>query len=824
MASIKRETKKRVMKKSVETDSEKKGNTKEKTILNLGNKLHDFMREEQVIGSKAMNDIMKLLFLRFIQPLIKPNGILAKLADKETYVTNGEYKINDIHLQFLHIENLLTESFLDDDDSFRTALVTVWDILHKNNLTKDIFKADSFFSVNPKCLYKCLYQINTVLKDIDFDNINYDFKGVMYEHFINGYADKGGKEFGQFFTPRSMIKLIRTLSKRYFPDEVKSIYDPCMGTAGFLTEMYKEYKSALSDENVFGGELEPDTFNIALMNMMLHTGSHCKVKKCNSLHNNENVKYNLIGTNPPFGMKHIKYDNVIEKCEFKDGIDPKKLYPIKTNDGSALFLQHCIGKLSNGGVCNIVLPDGQLLSGKTFIKLRKHLLTTCNLVAVLCAPSGAFTSAGVKTAVLIFSRKVINDKPIPTEKVDFYTCDKECKEYTLTGTVTLEQFEKSNYSLDYNMYVVKEEKTFTNEKCEMKTLGEVCNDISTNKNIASSERIDGLFRFFTCSREESTHNTHSYEGSYIIHGSRGSTIVESVFITNNEKFAIGTSMFISEIKNENDCLLKYIYYYFKSNPQLFEETITGSAIPMINKSNYYNIQIPIPSLETQQQIIADCELYERKKNNLKEYINILKQEAECLHRLTIKPLFYKKDVEVKTLGEVCDMSIKGNTNTGLITNTGEYPFYKASASNPSGTHNSYCFDDDVYILFIKSGGNVSNPLSLSHGIGKVYLVQGKSSGNTEVVKIINNQNSLIKYLYYYLQNEQLNIQKLAKYSTGLGHISMSEFKSIQIPIPSLEVQQKIIQQYDKIYNAIDKSEKIILQYEDNIKLVFDSTF
>jgi restriction endonuclease S subunit len=167
---------------------------------------------------------------------------------------------------------------------------------------------------------------------------------------------------------------------------------------------------------------------------------------------------------------------------------------------------------------------------------------------------------------------------------------------------------------------------------------------------------------------------------------------------------------------------------------------------------------------------------------------------------------------IKTLGEVCDMSIKGNTSSSEISNTGEYPFYKASVSNPSGTHNSYCFDDDdEYILVIKSGGNSLKPLSLSHGIGKVYLVNCKSSGNTEVVKIKNNQHVILKYLYYYLQNEQLNIQKLAKYSTNLGHINMNEFKSIQIPIPSLARQKEIV-------DYCDHNESLIKQLENEIEL------
>jgi type I restriction enzyme S subunit len=160
-------------------------------------------------------------------------------------------------------------------------------------------------------------------------------------------------------------------------------------------------------------------------------------------------------------------------------------------------------------------------------------------------------------------------------------------------------------------------------------------------------------------------------------------------------------------------------------------------------------------------------------------------------------LLFDKDIEIKILDDICDMTNKGNINTSDISNSGEYPFYSASVSNPTGSHNKYSFDDDEYILFIKSGGNSKNPQSLSHGIGKVYHVNGKSCGNTEVVKLITvYKNILLKYLYYYLKNEQLNIQKLAKYSTNLGHIDMNEFMNLKIPIPSLEKQNKIVKYLD----------------------------
>ena len=839
MSSIKRETKKRVMKKNVETDSEIKLDNIEVVISKLGVRLHNIMREEQIIGSKAMHDTMRLLCLRFIQPLIKPNGKLYTLVDKNSYMKDGEFieGVEEGFLEYLHLDKLLLQA--DSDKSFDAMLRIIWKrLLSRHELTKDIFKNSDFFIIeNIKRIRKCFDVIESTLRDISFDTLNYDVKGSMYEYFINDYAGKGGKEFGQFFTPRSMIKLIRTLSKRYFPDEVKSIYDPCMGTAGFLTEMYKEYKSTLVDENVSGGELEPDTYTFALMNIILTTGSKCNIKRHDSLHNNENVKYDLIGTNPPFGMKRIKYDEVIEKCEFKDGIDPIKLYPIKTNDGSALFLQHCIGKLSDNGVCNIVLPDGQLLSGKTFIKLRKHLLTTCNLVAVLCAPSGAFTSAGVKTAVLIFSRKVVDDKLIPTDKVDFYSCDKECKEYTLMGTVCMEQFEKSNYSLDYNMYVAREEKIFTKEKCEVKTLGEVCELIkgkhSTTKTTLNAE---GESKFITVSMENKWQDCdiedYNEDAVFVSNVSSGSIWPVHYY---NGKFAYCD--LLRMIKTDRNVLLpKYLYYFLKVNIQndIMEKYIKGSANKSLNVELFNKIQIPIPSLEAQQQSILDCELYEKKKNNLKEYISILKQEAECLHRLMIKPLF-KNESKMKTLGEVCeikngnafksiDFQEQTDNNVGIIQ-------IKSIQNGSIDTCKitEYIKENIKYNSFEIQKGDILIALSgATTGKIGIYNLEKKSYLNQRVGKIKANQYIIQMYIYYWYisHNIEEKILNLAR-GTAQPNISTKDIEEIQIPIPSLETQQQIISQYeekmksiDEIKNKILNVENIILECNAQQKLLF----
>jgi type I restriction enzyme S subunit len=363
----------------------------------------------------------------------------------------------------------------------------------------------------------------------------------------------------------------------------------------------------------------------------------------------------------------------------------------------------------------------------------------------------------------------------------------------------MEELCASNYSLDVGEYVVEKKDIYD---VPMVALGDVCEFLPKSKHQASYGKKDGLYPFYTSSQFCNKFcDEYDYNDICLIIGTGGCANIKY-----NSKFSCSADNLVLKINEAY--LSKYIYYYLLFNIIQLDKLFSGSGIKHISKEKLKNLKIPLPSLEVQQQIVDELSLLETSIQTLETRISQLKMEKEQYkkygRKADIRDLL--KESEEVALGDVCDMSIKGNTNSKEISNTGEYPFYKASVFNPSGTNNTFCFDDDEYLLFIKSGGNSSNPLSLSHGIGKVYLVNGKSSGNTEVVKIKNNELVMLKYLYYYLQNEQLNIQKLAKYSTNLGHIDMNRFKKFKIPLPSPEVQQQCIelfQQKEEFIQSID---------------------
>jgi type I restriction enzyme M protein len=238
----------------------------------------------------------------------------------------------------------------------------------------------------------------------------------LYESKIKNMGN-AGRNGGQYYTPRP---LIRAMIEVVQPKIGERIYDGAAGSGGFLCEAYAylwrdRAKFSTSDlttlqtKTFFGKEKKNLAYVIGVMNMILHG-----IEAPNMIHTNtlsENIRdiqdkdrFHVILANPPFGGK--------ERPEVQEN------FPIKTGETAFLFLQHFIKSLKAGGRAAIVIKNTFLSNTDTAaVSLRKHLLESCRLYAVLDMPAGTFTGAGVKTVVLFF------EKGLPTDYIWFYQLD-----------------------------------------------------------------------------------------------------------------------------------------------------------------------------------------------------------------------------------------------------------------------------------------------------------------------------------------------------------------------------------------------------------------
>ena len=782
-----------------------------KVIKKCHNELYS---KKAITGSKAMNDILKVILLKFISNLVNSGNLLdtinelsIDIDDKDKYlnILQDISKIKNVHSSSLGNWKDLVDHYL-------------------SNIFKDVFNAEDlkFNHNDTKILEKCIEEFDSLKIDDKFYDAFTTSGGDIYESFTEYSGGTTSKALGQFFTPRKLIDLtIKALNidKLVQGKDNISIYDPCMGSGGYLARLHNSYKNKINN-NIYGCEIEADTFKFGYLTLLIQTKSLMNLNKktlfnSNSLSQNDLIytnKFDAIVTNPPFGTK-MNYDQL--KQDFishnqNSTVKFEDIYPLKTNNGACLFVQHCVYMLAEGGFCAIVLPDGELFEGnskwsKTF---RKWLSEQVNIRTILKVASGTFEHAGVKTNVVVFT------KDGPTQNIRFLETTKECNVVKDMFTISAEELKSAGYSLDVGEYLVEET---DNYDVPMISLGEVC-EFKGYKYIKRSDMIEGEYKVIGGGKKPSGfHNEFNKDANTILCAGSGSSGYISKYTTPvwaSECFSIHSN---TEKLNE-----KYLYLILKCfQDKIYSLIPANSCRSHMYPKNISKLKIPLPSLEVQQQIVDELSQIETSIETIESRISQLKREKDQYKKYGRKAEIREllKDSEEKMLGEVCDLNEKGNTNSNSITNTGEYPFYSASVKNPIGTHNSYCFDGSEYILFIKSGGNGKNPISYSHGIGKVYYVTGKTSGNTEVVKISVKGNVYLKYIYNYLKSKQLVIQKFAKYSANgnLGHTNMKKLNEFKIPIPSQEIQQQCIvlfEEKEKFIQSIDEkinSEKAYIE-------------
>ena len=797
----------------------------------------DVLRDnEHLTGDKALRTLAHLLDLRLLEHQF------GKTID-----------IDEFNYDFSHIEDDMIDNHKnkllsivrfsklaqEKEDNIPTNMKYLWDdILAIHPKTKNIFLKGRGFDITNQSTYKKLI---TKLNSFDFESIEADILGEAYEEVIQDVMI--GKTLGQFFTPpkvkKMMVKLIDPQINKN--GSIEKIFDPAMGTGGFLitclrhlinqskTKNIKLDWDFIRNQGLGGREAEPDTYQLAVSNMLISSGHMFDVlEKGDSIRNPITNKYDIVLANPPFGIAGLTYDDINHALR-------NEYLPIKSNSAVPLFLQVIIYQLKINGRCAVVLPEGQELFSKNgaLVAVREFLMKTCDLKEVIYLPAGTFTHATIKTCVFYFIKKREGkdaletnikvskttqketgreykfSKTHQTTKVHFYDYnpDNDIKHELIEGGISIDELSKNNYSLNYAEYLKDNvEDEVYEEGIVVKTLGEVCEFLGGKKRKADESIENGKYKFITCSVQGFSYlDEYDFEEeALIINSINGSG---KCMIYHAKQYSTTTNNFHFKIKGSY-AITKYIYYYFYHNINLLENGFLGSNQKKISKEYLGNIKIPIPSLEKQKEIVSYLDfIYEKCNKTSNDKIEELKKLNEfCLNNQRVFG-----ENEMKTLEDIFKLNGNGKTNSGDITNTGEFPFYKASCNNPSGTHKTFDFDGSEYLLIVKSGGSSAKPISNDYGIGKVFLVKGKCAANIAVFQLSLKTTDNIKFLYYYLISIQYKIQKLANYCTNNGNIDMKKLMLLKIPIPSIEKQKEIVEYCESNNNLIKQLENEIEQ-------------
>lgn len=268
-----------------------------------------------------------------------------------------------------------------------------------------------------------------------------DLLGAAYEFLVGEFADSAGKKGGEFYTPRSVVRMMVRLIE---PREGMRIYDPCSGSGGMLIlskEYVEEHGGNARDLALFGQENNGGVWSISKMNLLLHGIPDADVKNgdvlAEPLHTEggELLRFDRVITNPPFSLNYTR-DGIPFPERFRYGWCPEG-----GKKADLMFVQHMASVLRPNGTVATVMPHGVLFRGGAEREIRKGLLDDDLLDAVIGLAPNLFYGTGIPACILVLRAKGAKP-PERRGKVLFINADAEFFEGRAQNHLLPEHVEK----------------------------------------------------------------------------------------------------------------------------------------------------------------------------------------------------------------------------------------------------------------------------------------------------------------------------------------------------------------------------------------------
>ncbi len=184
-----------------------------------------------------------------------------------------------------------------------------------------------------------------------------DVLGRVYEYFLGQFAGSEGKRGGEFYTPRSVVRVMVEMIEPY----KGRVYDPCCGSGGMFVQSEKfalEHEGRIGDIAVYGQESNYTTWRLCKMNLAVRgIDSDIKWNSEGSFHKDElrDLKADFILANPPFNISDWGGDRLREDVRWAYGTPP-------AGNANFAWVQHIVHHLAPSGVAGVVLANGSMSS------------------------------------------------------------------------------------------------------------------------------------------------------------------------------------------------------------------------------------------------------------------------------------------------------------------------------------------------------------------------------------------------------------------------------------------------------------------------------
>lgn len=729
-------------------------------------------------------------------------------------------------------------------------------------LFRDIFK-------NAYLPYRDPETLKAFLKIID--EFSYDHSerlGDAFEYLLSVLGSQG--DAGQFRTPRHIIDFMVEVVA---PKKSDTILDPACGTAGFLISAYKHILRANTDakghskltpddrgrlaKNLKGYDISPDMVRLSLVNLYLHGFTDPHIYEYDTLTSEErwNEYADVILANPPFMSP-------------KGGIKPHKRFSIQAKRSEVLFVDYMAEHLTPTGRAGIIVPEGIVFQSQTAYKDLRKMLVENSLVAVVSLPAGCFNPySGVKTSILILDKslarqsdtvgffKVENDgfglgaQRRAIEKNDLPQVQAELAAYlnALRSKSSIE----SILSLTSNAQIVPKAKIAANGDYNLS--GGRYREGAANLSTFPLVRLEEVFtKIGNGVNVTQVDETAKYRVTRIQTIADGSVNLKKTKFTNDEvkaeTFLQSGDILFSHINSFDHLgktaiflepatdvihginLLRLVPDPSRIDPRFairvfktdrFIDTVKSFAQKAVNQasvktSDLRAIQIPMPPLEVQKEIVAEIEDYQKVINGARAVLDHYRPH------IPIHP-----DWPIIELCEICsfknglnfDKTSSGHTVKIIGVSDFQTNLYaplddldEVHLATPLGAEYLVKAGD---ILFVRSNGNPDL-------VGRSLFVPPPRepttfSGFTIRGRIHDERAMPLFFAHFFKSRDFAEMIKTVGQGANIRNLSQGILNELKVPLPPLAAQQAIVAEIEAEQALVAANRKLITRFEQKIQ-------
>ena len=715
-------------------------------------------------------------------------------------------------------------------------------------LFRDIFK-------NAYLPYRDPETLKSFLKEINYFSYDHSERlGDAFEYLLSVLGSQG--DAGQFRTPRHIIDFMVAVMD---PKKNETILDPACGTAGFLISAWKHILKANTaasvrpepvegpkgnlltpDErarlaaSIHGYDISPDMVRLSLVNLYLHGFTHPRVEEYDTLTQDDkwNEVADVILANPPFMSP-------------KGGIKPHKRFTVQASRSEVLFVDYMAEHLTATGRAAIVVPEGIIFQSGTAYKALRKMLVDTSLVAVVSLPAGVFNPySGVKTSILILDKRVHKQ----TDKVLFVKVGNdgfnlgaqrravvnsdlpEATRLLRSWMLAPEKFEgdgvmaqavergrigtSGDFNLSGERYLVG---AIASSSYVFVEIGEVVDILDSRRRpITKSDRVPGPYPYYGATGVLDYVHDFLFDEPLVLIGEDGAKWESG----DKTAFAVSGKTWVNNhahvVRPQRNKLLD-VYLIEMLRQMDLSPHITGVTVPKLNQEKLRAIQIPLPPLEVQHQIVAEIEAYQKIIDGARQVLDNYKPN------IVINP-----DWDEKPLLEITECVSDGDHQAPPKSEEG-VPFVTISNIDDQ---NRLDFAKTFFVpqTYFDQLGPTRRPqrndtlYSVTGSFGIPVLVESdKQFCFQRHIALLRPSPAVdAKYLYFFMSSS-MAFQQAEKAATGVAQktVSLGSLRNFQIPLPDLETQRAIVAEIEAEQALVTANRELIRRMEAKVKAAID---